>query len=387
MKWLLAKSFQTRLLRILPFRTAAASGPYLSLQRFIHWVGRGRRPRRFHLLRQQRIIQHQLFSIPLVLFSHFWLPSVTTAQMGSPGHGETQAVALHPTNPEIMYAGAAKGFCKTLKGGKDNWPVYGLDTLSPRVIAVSQTNHDLIYTGTYEMGMYKSEDAAISWKEINKGIPDLRIRALVIHPKDNQIVFVGTEGNGVFKTLNGGQSWKEMNRGLVDKVIRTLVIDPDSPDTLYVGTWHGIYFTVDGAETWSGDPDGIYDVDVRTLALDPTDSNIIYAGTQPRGVFRSMDGGKTWTAGAEPLTEQIESIAIDPANPSHVYVGTKAGVFISKDRGDHFTSAGLRWSNHAWCLVFDAKTSPPTLYYGGVGGVLKTTNQGHWWEVTGPVRP
>ena len=77
-------------------------------------------------------------------------------------------------------------------------------------------------------------------------------------------------------------------------------------------------------------------------------------------------------------------MAIDPANPSHVYVGTKAGVYISKDRGDHFTSAGLRWSNHAWCLVFDPKTSPPTLYYGGVGGVLKTINEGHWWEVTGP---
>ena len=99
-----------------------------------------------------------------------------------------------------------------------------------------------------------------------------------------------------------------------------------------------------------------------------------------------MDGGNTWTAGTKPLTENLESIAIDPANPSHVYVGTKAGVFISTDRGDHFKSAGLRWSNHAWCLVFDAKTTPPTLYYGGVGGVLKTINQGYWWDVTGPKR-
>ena len=64
-------------------------------------------------------------------------------------------------------------------------------------------------------------------------------------------------------------------------------------------------------------------------------------------------------------------MAIDPSNPNHVYVGTKAGVFISKDRGDTFTSAGLRWSNHAWTLVFDPKTSPPTLYYGGVAAFLK----------------
>ena len=312
------------------------------------------------------------------------LSQYSAAQMGSPGHGETQAVALHPTNPEILYAGAAKGFCKTLNGGKDNWPVYGLDTYSPRVIAVSQSNPDIIYAGTYEMGLHKSVNGASSWKAINNGVSDLRIRALVLHPNNDQIVFAGTEGNGVFKTVDGGNSWEEMKSGLIDKVIRSLIIDLNNPDTLYTGTWHGVYKTVDGASNWSADPDGLYDVDVRVLALDPTDSNTIYAGTQPRGVFRSGDGGKTWKSGVVPLTEHIESMAIDPSNPNHVYVGTKAGVFISKDRGDTFTSAGLRWSNHAWTLVFDSKTSPPTLYYGGVGGVLKTTNQGRWWEVTGP---
>lgn len=319
-----------------------------------------------------------------ILFMSTLLSHQLPAQMGSPGHGETQAIALHPTDPKIIYAGAAKGFCKTLEGGNDNWPVYGLDTFSPRVIAVSQSNPEIIYAGTYEMGVHKSINGASSWKAVNNGIADLRIRALVLHPQDDQIVFAGTEGNGVFKTVDGGNSWKEMNSGLFDKVIRTLIIDPEAPDTLYAGTWHGVYITEDRAKNWSVDPDGLYDVDIRALALDPTDSKIIYAGTQPRGVFRSRDGGKTWTAGAEPLTEHIESMAIDPANPSHVYVGTKAGVYISKDRGDHFTSAGLRWSNHAWCLVFDPKTSPPTLYYGGVGGVLKTINEGHWWEVTGP---
>lgn len=331
-------------------------------------------------------IMHRGLSKPEILLAitAFLLPQISMAQMGSPGHGETQAIALHPTDPDILYAGAAKGFCKSLEGGADGWPVYGLDTLSPRAIAVSQSNPDIIYAGTYEMGVHKSVNGASSWKAVNQGIADLRIRALVMHSRNHRIVYAGTEGTGIFKTVDGGQSWKEMNTGLIDKVIRALAIDPQNPGTLYAGTWHGVYKTTTGAKTWSADPQGIFDVDVRALALDPTDSKIIYAGTRPRGLFRSMDGGKTWIPGAKPLTEHIESLAVDPANPSHVYAGTKAGVFISKDRGDHFTSAGLRWSNHAWCLVFDAKTSPPTLYYGGVGGVLKTTNQGLWWEVTGP---
>ena len=60
----------------------------------------------------------------IAFFAAFLSAQYIHAQMGSPGHGETQAVALHPTNPDIIYAGAAKGLCKTLNGGKDNWPTY-----------------------------------------------------------------------------------------------------------------------------------------------------------------------------------------------------------------------------------------------------------------------
>ena len=166
-----------------------------------------------------------------------------------------------------------------------------------------------------------------------------------------------------------------------------MAMDPRNPDVIYAGTWHGVYNTTDGGQNWSADPEGLYDVDVRAIALDPSNPDIVYAGTQPRGVYRSEDGGKTWTRGKNPLMEHIESMAIDPANPGHVYVGTRAGVFVSTDKADTFVTAGLRWSNMAWALVFDPKTNPPTLYYGGVGGVLKTTTRGVEWDVTGPIRP
>lgn len=51
--------------------------------------------------------------------------------MGSPGGGDAQAIALHPTRPEIIYVGAAKGLCKTTQGGQDNWPSTGLAHLGP----------------------------------------------------------------------------------------------------------------------------------------------------------------------------------------------------------------------------------------------------------------
>ena len=327
----------------------------------------------------------KLFLLPSIIT--FLLGQSLVAQMGSPGHGETQAVALHPTDYMILYAGAAKGLCKSTIGGKDNWPTVGLDTYSPRAIVINQQNPDIVYAGTHRVGVYRSSDGGDSWSEINDGISYPEIRSMLIHPKNGQLVYAGTDGGGVFKTTDGGDSWKEINHGLIDKVIRSMAMDPRDPDVIYAGTWHGVYKTTDGGKNWWADPEGLYDVDVRAIALDPSDPDIVYAGTQPRGVYRSEDGGKTWARGKEPLTEHIESMAVDPANPGHVYVGTRAGVFVSLDKGDSFKTAGLRWSNMAWTLVFDPKTDPPTLYYGGVGGVLKTTTRGVQWDVTGPIRP
>jgi photosystem II stability/assembly factor-like uncharacterized protein len=305
-------------------------------------------------------------------------------QMGSPGQGETQAIALHPTDPEIIYAGAGKGLCKTLKGGKDNWPTVGLDRLSPRVIVLDPVNPEVVYAGTYEMGVYKSSDGGAHWVAMNEGLTYRAVRALAITP---EAVYAGTDGGGVFISTDGGAHWSESNRGLIDKTVRALVADSRDPRTLYAGTWHGVYKSTDAGASWAANPSGLYDVDVVALALDPTNSSILYAATNPRGVWRSADGGASWAPGAKPLTEHLQAIAVDPHTPTHVYLGTRAGVFRSIDSGDNFEPAGLAWSNSVWTLVFDSRTKPATLYYGGVGGVLKTVNGGQWWNVTGPIRP
>lgn len=305
------------------------------------------------------------------------------AQMGSPGGGETQAIALHPLDPNIIYAGAARGLCRTNRGGLDDWPSTGLETLSPRVIVIDPTAPDTVYAGTYEMGVHRTVDGAATWTAVNEGLRDLRVRAMVLDSGSPQRLYVGTDGGGIFKTVDGGAHWAEKNHGLLDKVMRGMLLLEDG--TLLAATWHGIYRSEDGAEHWSADPQGLYDVDVKALAVDPQNSRRIYAGTAPRGVFRSDDGGRTWAKSREPLTEEILSLAVDPVS-GDVYVGTKAGVFLSADRGDSWQPAGLHWSSRAWALVFDSRTDPPTLYYGGEGGVLKTQNRGYQWDVTGPIR-
>ena len=305
------------------------------------------------------------------------------AQMGSPGGGETQAIALHPIDPNVIYVGAAKGLCKTTQGGLDDWPSTGLETLSPRAVVIDPIATDTVYAGTYEMGVYKTVDGAATWTAVNEGLINLQVRALAINSVSSQVLYVGTDGGGVFKTLDGGANWAAVSRGLLDKVVRGLLLLADG--TLLAATWHGVYRSEDGAEHWAADPRGLYDVAVRALAVDPQNAERVYAGTVPRGVFRSDDGGRTWTKSREPLTEEILSLAVDPAS-GDVYAGTRAGVFRSDDRGESWRPAGLHWSSRAWALTFDARTDPPTLYYGGEGGVLKTQHGGLWWDVTGPKR-
>lgn len=163
-------------------------------------------------------------ALPIVLASA-WHLATGLAQMGSPGGGETQAIALHPSDPQILYVGAAKGLCKTTMGGRDNWPSSGLEALSPRAIVLDRSNPDVLYAGTYEMGVYKSTDGARSWARTSSGITNGRIRGLVIDPNDGQTVYGGTDGGGVFKTVDGGETWHEANRGLIDKTLRCLVGD------------------------------------------------------------------------------------------------------------------------------------------------------------------
>src|SRR5262249_9161860 len=156
------------------------------------------------------------------------------------GGGETLAIALHPADPKIMFVAAARGFCKTIKGGKDNWPAVAMDSLGPRAIVLDPANPDVLYVGTYEVGVYRSTDGARSrkFRAVNNGITDLHVRALAA---TTGAVYAGTDGGGIFKTIDGATSWKEMNRGLIDKVVRSLLIDPANPSTIYAGTWHGVY--------------------------------------------------------------------------------------------------------------------------------------------------
>jgi photosystem II stability/assembly factor-like uncharacterized protein len=121
--------------------------------------------------------------------------------------------------------------------------------------------------------------------------------------------------------------------------VTTLIIDPQSSATLYLITGALLPTTLsafndellkstDGGASWFSSDTGL--AAIRALAIDPRNTSTLYAGTTGSGVFRSADGGATWTAVNSDLsTLSVTALALDPRNSSTVYAGTAGGgVFV-----------------------------------------------------------
>src|SRR5262249_38074784 len=158
-----------------------------------------------------------------------------------------------------------------------------------------------------------------------------------------------------------------------------VAIDPDSPTTLYTAIIPGSVFkTTDGGASWvathRGLPDSGSGAFVSSLAIDPADPETVYAGSGPvfgvsfgtgNAVFRTTDGGATWTSFNLGLTSAIIlGLAIDPLVPTRIYAATQAGVFAFGTCGDGILDPGEvceaeRDGTFGPCCTSDCQFAPP----------------------------
>ena len=105
------------------------------------------------------------------------------------------------------------------------------------------------------------------------------ILALAVDPVRPQVLYTGSFGRGVFKTTDGGKLWSAINDGLENLYVRTLIIDPAQPATLYAGTDEGLFKSTNGGQQWVAMHNGLGKASIRCLLLDPAASTTIYVGT------------------------------------------------------------------------------------------------------------
>jgi photosystem II stability/assembly factor-like uncharacterized protein len=233
---------------------------------------------------------------------------------------------------------------------------------------------NVYYIGAAAGGIFKTTNGGLSWKPIFEKEANASIGAIAIAPSNPNIVWIGTgesnprndvaTGRGVYVSTDGGASWRMMGLENAGQ-ISTVIVHPTNPDIVYVGVlghvWgpnldRGVFRTLDGGKTWQkvlyvDDKTGVSD-----LVMAPGNPMVLFAGMwnlqrypwvmlnggESSGIFRSTDGGTTWKKLSEGLPKGPIGrigLAIAPSNPNHVYalVDAKKGLlWDTTDLGDHW---------------------------------------------------
>jgi photosystem II stability/assembly factor-like uncharacterized protein len=256
-----------------------------------------------------------------------------------------------------------------------SWRSIGPANMGGRIADVEGVPGDpnTVYVATASGGIFKTTDGGINWTPIFDRQNTISVGDIALEPGNPDVIWAGTGeanprnsvsfGDGVYKSTDGGKSWKHL--GLKDtNSISRIIINPRNPDNVYVAAvgrlWgandeRGVFMTMDGGKTWTktlfvDNQHGISD-----LEIDPVNPNILYAGvwrferkpwtftsgSEKGGVFRSIDGGRTWNKMDKGLPKLVGRIglAVSASNPNVVYAMLEAKegtLYRSDDKGENF---------------------------------------------------
>lgn len=375
-------------------------------------------------------------ALDAVLLDALKARSIGPAVMG----GRVSAIALDPKDPSTFYIGlGTAGIMKTIDNGGTFQAVFEKEAVAAiGAIAIAPSDPKIVWVGTGEAndrnssswgnGVYLSNDAGATWT--NAGLQESKtIARIAVHPSDPKTAYVAAVGDlwqssaqrGLYKTTDGGKTWKavlQANAPYTDRVgCGDVALDPSDPNVVYAALYArqrtpwsfaagpdatggkdlgGIFKSADGGATWKklekGLPTGTARIGLDIYLKNP---KVIYAIVQSDvggtanindvksksgGVFRSEDGGETWTR-MNPLNPRpfyFSQIRIDPANDKRVYV-LGYMLHVSEDGGKTFREDRFE-KVHPDChaLVIDPR-NPQHLILGNDGGAYQSFTGGAGW--------
>ena len=335
--------------------------------------------------------------------------------------GRVIGFAVDPTDRKKYYVAVASGgVWKTVNAGTTFTPVFDNEgSFSIGAIALDPRNPATVWVGTgeynaqrsvaYGDGVYRSDDGGKSWRNMGLKTSE-HIGRIAIDPRDSNVVFVAAQGplwsgggeRGLYKTTDGGKTWKAVIPGTENTGATDVVIDPNNPDLMYAATWQrrrhfytlidggpesAVYRSVDGGNTWtrvrSGLPPG--DLGRIGLAVSPADTNVVYATVEASGnlsgIFRSSDRGATWERMSSNIAQGMYygQVIADPKDVDRIFIPNVQNQ-VSDDGGRTVRPLGERLKhvdNHA--IWVDPKDTD-YLLVGCDGGVYESFDRGQNWQ-------
>ena len=339
--------------------------------------------------------------------------------------GRTRAIAGVPSQPNVFYMAPVNGgVFKSADYGRTWQPIFDdQPTASVGAIAVAPANPNVVYVGSGEGlhrpdlsvgdGIYKSTDAGKTWTHL--GLRDgQQIAQLAVDPKNADRLFVAVAGHpygpnverGVFRSVDGGKTFEKVlyrdeNVGASD-----VQIDPSDPAIVYAALWDsregpwengifngdkgGIFKSVDGGKTWrqliKGLPGNIVQANI---AIAPSSPKSLFAAVRTKTIaklYRSEDGGETWKGTTDDPRPglgigggDLPVVRFDPKNPQIVY---SASVVCWKSTDGGRTWDGWRGApgGDDYQNIWINPNNPDVILLGSDQGAIVTVNGGATWS-------
>jgi photosystem II stability/assembly factor-like uncharacterized protein len=223
------------------------------------------------------------------------------------------------------------------------------------------------------------------------GPPGGDVRALAVDPVEPARIFLGTTDGHIFGSEDSGAHWVLLGRASSrpDAVITAIVLDPRNENVLYASSWTrdsaasggGVYRSADGGRTWTSA--GLAGQAVRALALAPSDPNVLVAGTLD-GVYRSLDAARSWERISLEHHEELrnlDSLAIDPRDAQIIYAGTYHLPWKTADGGRTWRPVheGMIDDSDVMSLLID-QANPARIYASACSGIYRSEDGAAQWK-------
>jgi photosystem II stability/assembly factor-like uncharacterized protein len=345
----------------------------------------------------------------------------------------------------IYVGTASGGVFKTTNGGTTWDPVFDDQPNSTiGDVTVAPSDPSIVWVGTGEAnnrqssswgnGVYKSTDSGKTWKHMGLDA-SMAIGRIVISPADPNTLYVAAGGNlwgsskerGVYKTTDGGKTWSNVLFVNEDTGASDIAMDPDSPGTLIAamyqrrrtvfgyngsGPGSGLYKTTDGGATWkklekglpwdpdakkpvaaagaaaaaekdADEPEAVKEIGRIGVNFYRRNSNVVYALIEHAhgGIFRSDDGGETWTRASEtnPRGIYYSQVVIDPNNDQRVWVHG-AQMYYSEDGGKTFKTNLVQKIHGDYHAMWIDPHDSNHMITGSDGGIYMSHDRGKTWD-------
>jgi photosystem II stability/assembly factor-like uncharacterized protein len=292
---------------------------------------------------------------------------------GLPSGADVRAIAVHPKDSRVIYAGTQYGAYRSDDGG-DTWSATGALDAGATVwsFRFHPRDPEVIYAGTAPAAIYRSENRGRTWQQlpgfkapgrVAMNFP-CRVTRIAIDPTHPDEIYAGLEVDGVLRSLDGGKSWEDVSGDLAKLAERphlrsriisdtdmegmldshALCVSTAAPGSVFLAVRMGLFQSADRGATWTDMEVGRFSplTYARDVTVSPHDARTLVAclSVAARGddgsIYRSQDLGRTWRRLDHGVKAEgtMMAVALHATDPAQIYGATRSGqVFGTQDGG------------------------------------------------------